>query len=117
VVVVAVTLQIIPFFPVQNGKWAPKSSPTASNNTCLSNPFPRFEAEAEQEALRMKQLFESAGVTEISYQKMNNTAFYLEIVPPDKPSQALLDLWDEENINPKLSQDCPISFIFIAPEE
>jgi len=115
IVVIAVTLQIMPFLHVEDDKVSAKSSPTASSDICSSGYILRLEA--EEEALRMKQLFESVGVTDVSYQKINDTAFFLEIVPPDKPSQELRDLWDKENINTVLLQDCPVGFIFITPEE
>ncbi|EDN71376.1 hypothetical protein BGP_2032 [Beggiatoa sp. PS] len=119
IVVIAVTLQItLSFLHIEDSESLPKSeeltaksSPTTSSDTCSSNPFLRLEIETEQKALKMKQLFESAGVTEVSYQKINDMAFYLGIELPDKPSQELLDLLDVENINP----DCPVNFIFIAP--
>jgi len=112
VVVVTATVFLMPALNVE--ELLPKDFPKQNNN-CSSGYFPRIESEAEKEALRMKQQFESSGAT-VSYQKINSKAFFLEILPPNTPSQELLKLWDDENINAVLSPNCPVSFIFIAPE-
>ena len=112
VVVVTATVFLMPALNVE--ELLPKDFPKQNNN-CSSGYFPRIESEAEKEALRMKQQFDSSGAT-VSYQKINSKAFFLEILPPNTPSQELLKLWDDESIDTVLSPNCPVGFIFIAPE-
>ena len=108
---IAIIATVLFMTHVQFEELLSKSSPPVPSNNCSSGYQLRLDSEAEKAALSMKQKLKSYG-EKVSYQQINDKAFFLEILPTKTPSQQRRDFWDEESINDPIN--CSVGFIFIV---
>ncbi|MDM8568085.1 hypothetical protein QUF50_00940 [Thiotrichales bacterium HSG1] len=122
IVVVMTTIKMTPIMvPIEDDitYLKPKSSNIRiTQNSCPSG-YTLIDTEgnkqAKQESLKMKIDLEHFNVKVNELEKINNTAYLLEVFLPETLSQELLNFWSTDNdINVVLIPNCKMKLVFIA---